>query len=88
MKKTLALIALLTLSLVCYGCSRDEATSPTNELPMYGGVPKSAQEKAADDAFIAEMEKLGSRETAVKKMLQYGQEFYRKSELNNSNKKI
>ena len=47
---------------------------------MYGGLPRTSQEKSADEAFIAEMDKLGSRETAIKKMLQFGQEFYNKGD--------
>jgi tetratricopeptide (TPR) repeat protein len=80
MRRVICIALLSIFCLVPCGCGRNEIETPTNELPMYGGIPRSAQEKAADDAFIAEMDRLGSRETAIDKMLQFGQEAYRKGD--------
>lgn len=88
MKKISAIVAFVILCLACCGCGHSNTTAPTNELPMYGGIPRSAQEKAADEAFIAEMDRLGSRETAVKKMLQFGQEFYKKGDFKSAMKRF
>ena len=52
-------IAAILLGLLS-GCA---TYTPTNELPMYGGVEKNAEEKAADDKFVqCIIENLGSKE--------------------------
>lgn len=49
MKKTaVALFALFTLT----SCGLIKQPTPTNELPLYGGIPRSAEEHAIDQEFI------------------------------------
>lgn len=50
-----------------------------NEIPMYGGVPRTPEEQKIDDKFIQEVVKqFGSREAAVKNGLQLAWSYYYK----------
>lgn len=45
---------------------------PINELPLYGLVQKTPEQKAADDKFVEDVLKTGTREQAVNRSLDSG----------------
>jgi Tfp pilus assembly protein PilF len=63
---------LIVLFLVI-GTTALYADLQTNEMPMYGGVRKTEQQKKADDVFIADILKAGySRESGSRAVVQRG----------------
>jgi len=80
MKKNILLIMCL---LFCYsiysGCSKQ---IPLNEQPMYGGEAPTAEEQKIHDQFIKEaIADSGSREAAIRSMLDLAHKHYHKGEL-------
>ena len=85
MKKICAICILLVFCASFCGCGQGVLSK--NDLPMYGGLPRTTQEKLADDEFIAEMDRLGAevdptgaRKVAVKKIQQAAWGFYNKGD--------
>lgn len=73
----LVLTVLLIGGCYLYLQQRNEEQSATNTLPMYGGVEKTAKQKAADEKLIQDaIEEMGSREEAAKLAVERGWEFY------------
>lgn len=57
-------------------------TLPLNQLPMYGRQEKNEAMKAADAAFLAEVERQGlTRQEAAKQMVQRGWRYWRQKDL-------
>ena len=59
----------------------DTSNYDINELPMYGGVEKTAAQKEADEKFIKNVENSGtSKEDASKEAIARGWEYYRQGD--------
>ncbi len=58
--------------------SRDDVWVPVNDLPMYGGYPKTASQEAADKAFIESVLPLDGHdpEAAAERLARLGWNFY------------
>ena len=75
------IIVILTITCVI--------ATPMNELPMYGGMKKTEQQKAADEHFIQEVvAKSGSREKGSRVASKAGWEAYYEGDLNMSMKRF
>lgn len=72
MKKSLYFL----LTIVCLFCSGCGKTS-TNEMPMYGGIEFTSEQKEINDRFIQDVVKqFGDRMTAAEKSVGFGWHYY------------
>jgi tetratricopeptide (TPR) repeat protein len=74
------------VALALFGCATalPPAASPIDQVPMYGGMDRSAYPdlRAADETFIRGVTKeFGSREAASRNFVNYAFELYRKDDL-------
>ena len=68
---------IIALSLLCITGSIASAETSLQELPMYGGVPETEQQKETDRKFIDQATALvGSRELASEQALRKGWQLY------------
>lgn len=68
---------------------QNEEQPAINTLPMYGGVKKTAEQKAADEKLIQDaIEEMGSREEAAKLAIERGWEFYYNGDLDTAMKRF
>jgi Tfp pilus assembly protein PilF len=89
MKMTRTTIPVLTLLVLLTGSTALCAALPINELPMYGEVAKTEQQKKADDAFIIDIEQKGySRESGSRAVLQKGWEAFGKRDYGTAMKRF
>lgn len=50
---------------------------PSNEMPMYGGIPRTSDEKGADDKLIqSTISEYGSREAAFQRAFEFGWNYF------------
>ncbi|MDD5226444.1 MAG: tetratricopeptide repeat protein [Candidatus Omnitrophica bacterium] len=73
-------IYFLTLCIVLPCVSFAMASKkPTNEIPMYGGIPRTPHEKEADDKLIqSTIKAYGSKEAAFQKAFEFGWSYFYK----------
>lgn len=68
---------------------QQESQVAINTLPMYGGVEKTAEQKAADEKLIqGAIEEMGSREEAAKLAVERGWEFYYSGDMDTAMKRF
>lgn len=82
-------INILIGTFFVFGNGYAQESIPTNELPMYGSVQRTVEEKQADDEFIrAGIKGAGSREAAAKDMIMVGWEFVGEGDLKTAMKRF
>jgi tetratricopeptide (TPR) repeat protein len=72
MRKSL-LFLLIVVSLFCSGCGK----TPINEIPMYGGIEFTSEQKEINDKFIqAVVKQYGNRKAAAEDAVRWGWNYY------------
>ena len=85
MMKVRALALLSVAALLLCGCS----PLPMNEIPMYGGIPRSPEMQKADQEFIDQAVKIdGTREKASKAASDRAWEYYYQDDLRTAMKRF
>lgn len=70
---------LLLVLFSWHGFCANNDKVPQNELPMYGGVPRTPAEKAADEKFVQDVTReFGSKEAAFENGFELGWAYYAK----------
>ena len=71
--KKLVYFLSITICLFCSGCGK----TPFNEIPMYGGVEFTPEQKEINEKFIQDVVKqFGDRKTAAEKSVGFGWHYY------------
>lgn len=78
--KVFVWILLLSLNLSNVSHAESSKTS-TNEIPLYGGIPRTPYEKEADEKLVQSViEEYGSKEAAFQKGFEFGWNYFHKGD--------